>query len=153
MESAKINASKVSQMTKHYSIGINGTTGNDLALDSNGDGSLNILLPEGAIVTAVHVGGSFTNGSGTSQLQAGKTSDTDSLFAAAATTDLEGTADAGGSTPGGKCYHCWGTVDAADNYLRIEVVSASAAPSAGTIYVWADYRFEPNIVWAQADLA
>ena len=70
MESAKINASKVSQMTKHFQIGINGTTGNDLTLDSNGDGSLNILLPEGAIVTAVHVGGSFTNGSGTSQLQA-----------------------------------------------------------------------------------
>ena len=58
-------------------------------------------------MTAVHVGGSFTNGSGTSQLQAGKTSDTDSLFAAAATTDLEGTADAGGSTATGKCYHCY----------------------------------------------
>ena len=95
MESIKVNSSRMGQMTKHYSIGINGTTGNDLTLDSNGDGSLNILLPEGAIVTAVHVGGSFTNGSGTSQLQAGKTSDTDSLFAAAATTDLEGTADAG----------------------------------------------------------
>ena len=57
MESIKVNSSRMGQMTKHYSIGINGTTGNDLTLDSNGDGSLNILLPEGAIVTAVHVGG------------------------------------------------------------------------------------------------
>ena len=128
MESIKVNSSRMGQMTKHYSIGINGTTGNDLTLDSNGDGSLNILLPEGAIVTAVHVGGSFTNGSGTSQLQAGKTSDTDSLFAAAATTDLEGTADAGGSTATGKCYHCYGTVDSSDNYLRIEVVSLLRLP-------------------------
>ena len=153
MESIKVRASSVAQMTKHYSIGINGTTGNDLALDANGDGSVNIPIPEGAIVTAIHVGGSLTNGSGTSQLQAGKTSDTDSFFVAAATTDLEGTADAGGATPTGKCYHCWGTVDAADNYLRIEVVSATAAPSAGTVYIWADYRFEPNIVWAQASLS
>ena len=153
MESAKINASKVAQMTKHYQIGIAGSSGNDLTLDANGDGSMNILLPEGAIVTAVHVGGVFTNGSGTSRLQAGKTSDVDSLFAEAATTDLESTADVGGATETGRCFHCWGTVDASDNYLRIEVVSASAAPSAGTIYVWADYRFEPNIVWAQADLA
>ncbi len=144
MESRKIRASSVGQMTKHVSIGINGSTGNDLALDANGDGSIDIPVPTGAIVSSVHVSGTLTNGSGTSKLQAGKTSDTDSLFASAAGPDLEGA--------NGSVTHCWGTVDSADNYLRIEVVSATAAPSAGTIYVWADYRFNADIAWAQADL-
>ena len=116
-------------------------------MDSNGDGTIDILIPEGARVVAVEVRGNFTNGSGTSVLKAGSVSDSgnDNLVSSA---DLE--------TAGGTSNLCWGMVDSSgdgSNKVRITVDSATAAPTDGVVYVWIEYVFVPNIVWSQAALA
>lgn len=147
MESNKVNASRVPQMSKYYVIARNGQSGGDLTLDSNGDGTIDILIPEGARVVAVEVRGNFTNGSGTSVLKAGSVSDSgnNNLVSSA---DLE--------TAGGTSNLCWGMVDSSGdgaNKVRITVDSATAAPTDGVVYVWIEYVFAPNIVWSQAALA
>ena len=144
MESRKIRASSVGQMTKHLTIVRSGQTGGDLTLDSNGDGNIDFVLPPGAIVTSVEVRGTAFVSSGTCVLDVGPVSDPDGIKDG---YDLE---TAGGSAT----ISAWGTADTTGddaNKIRL-TVDSSANPSAGIAYVWLVYRFAGDIAWAQADL-
>jgi len=143
MESRKIRASSVGQMTKHLVIARNGQTGGDLTLDSNGDGTIDFVLAPGAIVTSAEVRGTAMVSSGTCVLDVGPVSDPDGLVDG---HDLE--------TATGSSAKCWGTADTlGDDANKIRItVDSSAAPSAGLLYVWLEYRFNADIAWAQADL-
>ena len=145
MQSRKVQASSVGQMTKHIVIVRNGQTGGDLTLDSNGDGTFDFVLPKGAIVTSAEVRGNLTNGSGTSVIDVGPISDPDGLIDGA---NVE--------TVGGSSNMCWGsadtTGDGADK-IRVTIDCASAAPTDGVLYVWLEYRFTGDIAWDQASLA
>ena len=140
MESRKIRASSVGQMTKHITIVRNGQTGGDLILDSNGDGTYDYTLPPGAIVTSAEVRGTSFTSTGTVVLDVGAVSDTDGI--------IDGHSL---KTAGGNSKTCWGTADTSGddaNRIRITVDSASA-PSAGLVYLWLEYRFAGDIVWSQ----
>lgn len=140
MQSRKVQASSVGQMTKHITIVRNGQTGGDLTLDSNGDGTFDYTLPPGAIVTSAEIRGASFTSSGTVVLDVGPVSDPDGII------DGHSLKTAGGSSK-----VCWGTADTSGdnaNIVRI-TVDSSAAPSAGLVYLWLEYRFAGDIVWSQ----
>ena len=146
MESRKIRASSVGQLSKHVSIGINGTTTTDHALDSNNDATFDISVPTGAIVTKIEHRGSFTvASSGTNTMKAGSVSDASNDNIATG-IDLETASSSTG---------CWGSADTSGDGLdkiRFTITGSSDAHTAGPVYVWVEYRFNPDIVWSQAAL-
>lgn len=147
MQSRKVQASSVGQMTKHVTVGINGTTSTDFALDGNNDATFDISVPTGAIVTKIEHRGSFTvAGSGTSVMKVGSVSDASNDNIATA-IDLESASSSTG---------CFGTADTSGDGLdkiRFTITGTSDAHSAGPVYVWVEYRFNPDGVWDQAKLA
>lgn len=143
MESRKIRASSVGQLSKHVTVGINGTTTTDFALDSNNDGTFDIDIPTGAIVTKIEHRGSFTVAStGTNTMTAGSVSDASNNNIATG-IDLETASSSTG---------CWGTADTSGdglNKVRFAITGSSDAHTAGPVYVWVEYRFSPDIAWSQ----
>ena len=141
MESRKIRASSVGQLTKHVSVGPNGSTGNDYALDSNHDLIFDMTLPPGAIATKVEVRGAYAvASSGTSTLKVGSVSDDDGVASAINLKTAGGT-----STPGYASADTSG--DNADKF-RFTIASSNTV-SSGPIRIWLEYRFDPDIVWSQ----
>lgn len=141
MESRKIRASSVGQLTKHVTVGPNGSTGNDYALDSNHDTTFDMTLPPGAIVTKVEARGVFTvASSGTSVLKCGPVSDDDGIASSISLKTAIGTSTL-----------AYGSADATGdnaNVVRFTITSSNAV-TAGPVQIWLEYRFNPDIVWSQ----
>lgn len=145
MESIKNRVDWTPQSTKHQLV-----TFSDLA--SVATHAFYVTIPENAFVSNVVVGTetAFAGNSATVNVKAGDSGD-DDKFMTATTATTVGLYDfsTGNAIPMKQAI----TTGTYKNQVKLSVVIGTGAPTSGQLYWWAEFRFDPNIVWDQASLS
>jgi len=144
MESNKTRVDWTPQSTKHQAIAFGdvGTVATH---------AFYVNVPEGAYISDVVVATetAFSGNSATINVKAGDSGD-DDKFMTQTTATTVGTYRFGASNSiPMKSAITTGTYK---NQVKLSVVVGTGAPTAGKLYWWVEYRYDPNSVWSQASL-
>ena len=145
METNKTRVDWTPQSTKHQSVAFG-----DVA--SVATHAFYVNVPEGSYISDVVVGTetAFAGNSATINVKAGDSGD-DDKFMTTTTATTVGTYRFGASNsiPMKQAI----TTGTYKNQVKLSVVVGTGAPTAGTLYWWVEFRFNPNIVWEQASIS
>ena len=144
MESNKTRVDWTPQSTRHQEVAFSD-------INSVATHEFWVNVPEGAYISDVVVATStaFSGASATVNVKAGDSGD-DDKFMTQTTATTVGTYrfGASNSVPMGQAI----TTGAYKNQVKLSVVVGTGAPTAGKLYWWVEYRYDPNTVWSQASL-